>query len=90
MIQYGMAWHDLPVATERLEAVFRVHDVIFSQVMAIAHSMIELGCQKSSAREFVFRMCVIHQLSEKQRQQLLGHLSRLVTASTLITYHQQN
>ncbi|CAE7662112.1 unnamed protein product, partial [Symbiodinium microadriaticum] len=31
MIQYGVAWHDLPIATERMEAVHRVHDVIFSQ-----------------------------------------------------------
>eukprot|EP00602_Paraphysomonas_sp_CaronLab_P002722 CAMPEP_0185022944 /NCGR_PEP_ID=MMETSP1103-20130426/5650_1 /TAXON_ID=36769 /ORGANISM="Paraphysomonas bandaiensis, Strain Caron Lab Isolate" /LENGTH=719 /DNA_ID=CAMNT_0027555273 /DNA_START=206 /DNA_END=2365 /DNA_ORIENTATION=+ len=76
MIQYGVAWHDLPTNSDRMEAVCRVHDVIFSQVMAIAHSMMELGCPQSSTREFVYRMCVIHQLSERQRQQLLAHLSR--------------
>lgn len=76
MIQYGTPWHEMNSTNERNEAVQRVHDIIFSQVMAIAHSMIELGCAKSSAREFVYRMCVIHQLSERQRQQLLSHLIR--------------
>ena len=76
MIQYGVTWHDMNSTNERNEAVQRVHDIIFSQVMAIAHSMIELGCAKSSARDFVYRMCVIHQLSERQRQQLLTHLIR--------------
>ena len=74
MIQMDEKWHDMEPA-ERKEAVRRVHDVIFSQVMAIAHSMIELGCSKSSAREFVYRMCVVHQLSERHQHELLRHLN---------------
>ena len=58
----------------RVEAVRRVHDVVFSQVMAITHSMLELGCSKVQTREFLYRMCVIHQLGESQRHILLGHL----------------
>ena len=38
MIQYGVAWHDLAIATERIEAVHRVHDVIFSQVLSVSTS----------------------------------------------------
>ncbi len=60
---------------KRQETVIRIHNIIFSQVMAIAHSMLELGCSKPMIREFVYRMCVIHQLSEAQRQQMLVHLS---------------
>jgi hypothetical protein len=74
MIQVEEKWHDME-PDERIEAVRRVHDVIFSQVMAIAHSMIELGCSKSSAREFVYRMCVVHQLTERQQHELLKHLN---------------
>lgn len=44
------------------------------QVMAITHSMIELGCSKSQTRDFLQRMCVLHELSERQRQDLLIHL----------------
>lgn len=58
----------------RAMSVRRVHDVIFSQVMAITHSMLELGCSNEQSREFLYRMCVIHQLSEAQRQQLLQHV----------------
>jgi len=36
--------------------------------------MLELGCSKVQTREFLYRMCVIHQLSESQRHLLLGHL----------------
>ena len=59
---------------DRTRAVRRVHDVIFSQVMAITHSMVELGCSPTLSREFLYRMCVIHQLGEAQRQQLLTHV----------------
>ena len=58
----------------RTDAVRRVHEVVFSQVMAITHSMMELGCPKQQTREFLYRMCVIHQLSENQRHLLLTHL----------------
>jgi hypothetical protein len=66
-------WYELD-REGRMESVHRVHNVIFSQVMAIIHSMIELGCSKEQCREFLYRMCVIHQLSESQRQQLLAHV----------------
>lgn len=72
-IQYDAAWYDMD-QDQRLEVVRRIHDIIFSQVMAITHSMMELGCLSKMIREFVYRMCVIHQLSESQRQQLLLHL----------------
>jgi hypothetical protein len=72
-IPYEKAWYDMD-GEGRAEAVRRVHSVVFSQVMAITHSMIELGCSKSQTREFLYRMCVVHQLSERQRQQLLSHL----------------
>ena len=60
---------------ERDVAVRRVHDVTFSQVMAITHSMVELGCPFSQSREFVYRMSVVHQLTEYQRITLLTHLN---------------
>lgn len=72
-IPYERAWHDMD-KDQRLEAVRRVHDVVFSQVMAVTHSMMELGCSRVQTREFLYRMCVIHQLSEGQRHMLLGHL----------------
>ena len=60
---------------ERKQAVRRVHEVIFAQVMAITHSMLELGCSAEQSREFLYRMCVIHQLSESMRQHLLKHVT---------------
>lgn len=74
-IPYEKDWHEMDKQT-RLLAVRRVHDVIFSQVMAIIHSMMELGCSQKQTREFLYRMCVIHQLSEVQRLQLLDHTLR--------------
>ena len=62
----------------RRQAVRRVHEVIFSQVMAITHSMLELGCSAEQSREFLYRMCVIHQLSEAMRQSLLKHVADAV------------
>ena len=72
-IPYEKVWHDME-RSDMTVSVRRVHNVIFSQVMAITHSMIELGCTKSKTREFLYRMCVIHQLGERQRQELLSHL----------------
>eukprot|EP01038_Epipyxis_sp_PR26KG_P012593 gene12593-16887_t len=72
-IPYEKAWHNMDREGRNL-SVRRVHDVIFSQVMAITHSMLELGCSKEQAREFLYRMCVIHQLNEAQRQLLLTHI----------------
>lgn len=71
-IPYEKAWHNMDKEA-RTESIRRVHRVIFSQMMALAHSMIELGCSRRQARDFLYRMCTEHQLSEKQRQQLLGH-----------------
>jgi len=70
---YESPWYDLNTQ-DRREAVRRVHNVVMSQVMAVEHSMLELGCTQELVREFVYRMCVIHQLSECQRQTLLMHL----------------
>jgi len=67
---------------ERKQAVRRVHEVIFSQVMAITHSMLELGCSARQSREFLYRMCVIHQLSEAMRQSLLKHVTAAAATST--------
>ena len=66
-------WHDVDVV-ERELAVQRVHAVIFSQVMAIIHSMLELGCTKARTKELVYRMSVIHQLTETQRHSLIRHI----------------
>jgi len=41
-IPYDKLWHDMDRDNQNL-AVRRVHEVIFSQVMALTHSMIELG-----------------------------------------------
>jgi hypothetical protein len=49
--------------------------VIFSQVMAVTHSMMEMGCSAEQSREFLYRMCVIHQLSEAMRHSLLKHVT---------------
>ena len=44
------------------------------QVMAITHSMMELGCSKTETRDFLHGMCSLHELSERRRQDLLTHL----------------
>ena len=80
-IPYDRAWHDM-TKEERRQAVRRVHEVIFSQVMAITHSMLELGCSARQSREFLYRMCVIHQLSEAMRQSLLKHVNAAASTST--------
>eukprot|EP01032_Pedospumella_encystans_P009944 gene9944-11660_t len=80
-IPYDRAWHDMN-KEERKQAVRRVHEVIFSQVMAITHSMLELGCSARQSREFLYRMCVIHQLSEGMRQSLLKHVNAAASTST--------
>jgi hypothetical protein len=77
-IPYDRAWHDMS-RDVRKQAVRHVHEVIFSQVMAVTHSMMEMGCSAEQSREFLYRMCVIHQLSEAMRHSLLKH----VTAASL-------
>ena len=70
---FGQRWYEMS-DRQRVEAVNRVHSVLMSQVMAVEHSMIELGCDQKLVREFVYRMCVVHQLGERQRHVLLTHL----------------
>lgn len=81
-----VAWHDLDIV-EREIAVRRVHDVIFSQVMAITHSMLDLGCSKARTKELVYRMSVIHQLTESQRHSLVQHIINMDTSATLSAAH---
>jgi len=80
-IPYDRAWHDMP-RDVRKEAVRRVHEVIFSQVMAVTHSMMEMGCSAEQSREFLYRMCVIHQLNESMRHSLLKHVSATSSANS--------
>jgi hypothetical protein len=58
-----------------LRVDFVSSQVIFSQVMAVTHSMMEMGCSAEQSREFLYRMCVIHQLSEAMRHSLLKHVT---------------
>ena len=66
-------WHDLSY-TERIEAAAQVHAVVFAQLGALAHSMIELGCGLERSCGFVRRMSIRHQLPSSQRSMLLKHL----------------
>jgi hypothetical protein len=66
-------WHDLNYA-ERVEAASQVHAVVFAQLGALAHSMIELGCGLDRSFAFVRRMSIRNQLPSSQRTMLLLHL----------------
>lgn len=66
-------WHDLSY-TERIEAAAQVHAVVFAQLGALAHSMIELGCGLERSCAFVRRMSIRNQLPSSQRTMLLTHL----------------
>ena len=66
-------WHDLN-STERVEAASQVHAVVFAQLGALAHSMIEFGCGLERSCAFVRRMCIRHQLPSSHRSMLLKHL----------------
>ena len=68
-------WHDLSL-DERAEAASQVHAVIFAQLGALAHSMIEFGCSVGQAVAFVRKLSVRHQLPLSQRTMLLSHLMR--------------
>ena len=68
-----MKWHDLS-SDEREKAASQVHSVIFSQLGALAHSMVEFGCPVEQACAFVRRLSVRHQLPLAQRSLLLSHL----------------
>lgn len=66
-------WYEL-TAEERVSTVTQIHNIVCAQVFAISHSMLELACDRKAVRSFVERMCVIHQLTESQRSELLQHL----------------
>ena len=68
-----MKWHDLS-SEERERAASQVQSVIFSQLGALAHSMVEFGCPVEQACAFVRRLSVRHQLPLAQRALLLSNL----------------
>ncbi len=70
-----MRWHDLK-PSDRENAASQVHAVIFAQLGALAHSMVEFGCSVDKACNFVRRLSVRHQLPLNQRALLLQHLRR--------------
>lgn len=72
-MSYDTPWFFMD-RVNRNDAVDRVHNIIFSQVMAIIHSMLEFKCPKRNIREFLYRMCVIYQLGESRRLDLLKYL----------------
>jgi hypothetical protein len=88
-IPYDRAWHDMSRDVRR-QAVRHVHEVIFSQVMAVTHSMMEMGCSAEQSREFLYRMCVIHQLSEAMRHSLLKHVTAAGLANARRLSHVSN
>ena len=69
--QTDTLWHDMSPAEQR-EAVLRVHNIVFSQVGAYAHSMVEFSCSKVLARKFVRRLAATYQLSLDQLDMLLA------------------
>lgn len=66
-------WYDLN-QTERIEAASQVHAVVFAQLGALAHSMLEFGCGLERACAFVRRMAIRNQLPSSHRTMLLMHL----------------
>lgn len=76
-IPYEQPWYELS-REERVNCVRRVHEVVFSQVMAITHSMMEFCCPVIDVREFLYRVCTLHQLGEGHRQQLWAHLKAFI------------
>lgn len=66
-------WHDLN-NIERIEAASQVQAVVFAQLGALAHSMIEFGCGLERSIAFVRRMAIRNQLPSSQRTMLLQHL----------------
>mmetsp|Transcript_9336 Transcript_9336/g.12147 ORF Transcript_9336/g.12147 Transcript_9336/m.12147 type:complete len:207 (-) Transcript_9336:80-700(-) len=68
-----LMWHDLKLK-ERTQAAAQVHAVVFAQLGALAHSMIEFGCGIDRSSAFVRRMAIRNQLPISQRRILLQHL----------------
>ncbi len=71
-------WHDFP-PEQRSEAAAQLHSVVFAQLGALSHSMIELGCSFTKAVAFVRRSAVRHQLPISQRTTLLQHLEESIS-----------
>lgn len=63
-------WHDMKPLEQR-DAVLRIHNIVFSQVGAYAHSMLEFGCKPALARKFVLRLAATYELAEDQKDMLL-------------------
>lgn len=76
LLPFGAAsWHDAgPEA--RVELVSRIHNTVFSNAAALAHSMLEFGAPTEDAREFVLRVCEQYGLPEEQEHLLLSHLAK--------------
>ena len=68
-----MCWYDLN-SHERIEAASQVQAVVFAQLSALAHSMLEFGCGLKRSCSFVRRMAIRHQLPTSQRAMLIKHL----------------
>ena len=66
-------WHDF-VPEQRREAAAQLHSIVFAQLGALSHSMLEFGCSFERAVAFVRRSAVRHQLPISQRTTLLQHL----------------
>eukprot|EP00605_Chrysophyceae_sp_TOSAG23-4_P000264 GSChrysophyteH1.ASY1.ANO1.305.1 assembled CDS len=80
MIPCEVPWHDMSTE-DRREAVRRVHNVVMSQVMAVEHSMLELGCSQGHVRKFIYNMAYHYQLPESQKHVLLAHLQSATTVT---------
>ena len=68
-----MRWHDLNYK-DRGDAAAQIHSIVFSQLGALSHSMVEFGCSVEQACSFVRRLSIRHQLPLSQRSMLLSHL----------------
>jgi hypothetical protein len=66
-------WHDLSIK-ERYEAASQVHAVVFAQLGAMSHTMMEYGCGLQRTSSFVRRMSIQNRLPMSQRTGLLRHL----------------
>jgi hypothetical protein len=66
-------WHDL-TEEERYEAASQVHAVVFAQLGAMSHSMMDFGCSLERTSAFVRRMSIRNRLPMSQRISLIRHL----------------
>jgi len=72
-LQMRVAWHDLHDAPQK-ELILKVHNIVFSQLGAFAHSIVEFGGSAQSAASFVRRSCLVYQLPEAERHTILRML----------------